>query len=118
MKSKYDAYSKELESDLIDAIIQVFNKVFKIQFDDKKDILFHLVENTMSNIEVGKEFRIHVAYSNYKFMMSHLDEIQERIGNDIDIEVVMTQILTRAAASLRQALECLTVELIWSSTIW
>lgn len=72
LKSKYDAYSKELESDLIDAIIQVFNKVFKIQFDDKKDILFHLVENTMSNIEVGKEFRIHVAYSNYKFMMSHL----------------------------------------------
>lgn len=88
LKSKYDAYSKELESDLIDAIIQVFNKVFKIQFDDKKDILFHLVENTMSNIEVGKEFRIHVAHSNYKFMMSHLAEIQERIGNDIDIEVV------------------------------
>lgn len=57
LKSKYDAYSKELESDLIDAIIQVFNKVFKIQFDDKKDILFHLVENTMSNIEVGKEFQ-------------------------------------------------------------
>ena len=88
LRSKYDAYSKELESDLIDAIIQVFNKVFKIQFDDKKDILFHLVENTMSNIEVGKEFRIHVAHSNYKFMMSHLAEIQERIGNDIDIEVV------------------------------
>ena len=88
LKSKYDAYSKELESDLIDAIIQVFNKVFKIQFDDKKDILFHLVENTMSNIEVGNEFRIHVAHSNYKFMMSHLAEIQERIGNDIDIEVV------------------------------
>lgn len=36
LKSKYDAYSKELESDLIDAIIQVFNKVFKIQFDDKR----------------------------------------------------------------------------------
>ena len=50
--------------------------------------MFHLVENTMSNIEVGKEFRIHVAHSNYKFMMSHLAEIQERIGNDIDIEVV------------------------------
>lgn len=94
LKSKYDAYSKELESDLIDAIIQVFNKVFKIQFDDKKDILFHLVENTMSNIEVGKEFRIHVAYSNYKFMMSHLDEIQERIGNDIDIEVVIDEAIS------------------------
>ena len=40
-------------------------------------------------IEVGKEFRIHVAYSNYKFMMSHLDEDSgKRIGNDIDIEVV------------------------------
>ena len=62
--------------------------MFHIQFDDKKDILLHLVKNTISNIEVGREFRIHVAHSNYKFMISHIDEIRERIGNDIDIEVV------------------------------
>lgn len=35
LKSKYDAYSKELESDLIDAIIQVFNKVFAADSSDE-----------------------------------------------------------------------------------
>lgn len=88
LEKEYSEYTDALESDLIDAIIQVFDKVFHIQFDDKKDILLHLVKNTISNIEVGKEFRIHVAHSNYKFMISHIDEIRERIGNDIDIEVV------------------------------
>lgn len=88
LEKEYSKYTDALESDLIDAIIQVFDKVFHIQFDDKKEILLHLVKNTISNIEVGKEFRIHVAHSNYKFMISHIDEIRERIGNDIDIEVV------------------------------
>lgn len=38
LKSKYDAYSKELESDLIDAIIQVFNKSGTMQQDTKPDM--------------------------------------------------------------------------------
>ncbi len=88
LEKEYLEYTQALESDLIDAIILVFDKVFHIQFDEKKDILLHLVKNTISNIEVGRDFRIHVAHSNYKFMISHIDEIRERIGNDIDIEVV------------------------------
>lgn len=88
LEKEYSSYMQELESDLIDAIIQVFGKVFHIQFAEKKEILLHLVKNTIANIEVGKEFRIHVAHTNYKFMIAHIDEVRERIGNDIDIEVV------------------------------
>lgn len=88
LEVEHENFSRQLESDLIDAIIQVFNKVFHIQFDEKKDILLHLVKNTISKVEVGKEFRIHVAQANYKFMLLHIDEIRERIGNDVEIEVV------------------------------
>ena len=88
LEDEYNKYSDELESDLVEAIIKVFDKVFHIQFGKSKEILLHLVKNTISKVEVGREFRIHVAHTNYKFMLSHLDEIKERIGNDIDIEVV------------------------------
>ena len=88
LEDEYTKYSDELESDLVEAIIRVFDKVFHIQFGKSKEILLHLVKNTISKVEVGREFRIHVAHTNYKFMLSHLDEIKERIGNDIDIEVV------------------------------
>ena len=47
-----------------------------------------LIQLSLLNIGYAKEYRNPEAYSNYKFMMSHLDEIQERIGNDIDIEAV------------------------------
>ena len=88
LEDEYNKYSDELESDLVEAIIKVFDKVFHIQFGKSKEILLHLVKNTISKVEVGREFRIHVAHTNYKFMLSHLDEIKERMGNDIDIEVV------------------------------
>ena len=88
LKAKYDDYASQLESDITDAIISVFNKVFDIQFDNKKDILMALIKSTMTNIEIGKEFRIRVSDSNYKFILSRLDELKERVGNDVEIEVV------------------------------
>lgn len=88
LEQDYAIRNDTLESDLIDAIITVFNNVFHIQFDDKKEILLYLVKNTVSKVEVGKEFRVHVAQNNYKFILSRIDEIRERIGNDVEIEIV------------------------------
>ncbi len=88
LESDFEDYTSRLEVDLIDALTQVFDKVFHIQFDDKKEMLLHLVKNTISKIEVGREFRIHVSQSNYKFILAHIDEIRERIGNDVEIEIV------------------------------
>lgn len=88
LTAAYEKRADELESDIIDALIQVFDKVFHIQFDDKKDILLYLVKNTLMNIDVGKSFRIRVAETNRQFMEAHLDDIRERIGNDVSIEVV------------------------------
>lgn len=88
LEQDYAIRNDTLESDLVDAIITVFNNVFHIQFDDKKEILLYLVKNTVSKVEVGKEFRVHVAQNNYKFILSRIDEIRERIGNDVEIEIV------------------------------
>lgn len=88
LEMEYQQKSDVLENDIVEAIIQVFNKVFHIQFDNKKEILLHLIKNTLMNVEVGKEFRIHVSQNNYKFINSHLDDIKLNIGNDVNIEVV------------------------------
>lgn len=36
-----------MEQDLVDVIVTVFEKVFHIQFDDKKEILMHLIEDAI-----------------------------------------------------------------------
>ena len=88
LKEEHEKKLETMESDIIDAVIMVFRHVFNIQFENKKQILLYLVHNTLMNVEVGKEFRIRVASANYKFIESHIGDIKEKIGNDIDIEIV------------------------------
>ena len=88
LEEEYAKYRDELEGDIVDAVIQVYNKVFNIQFDDKKQLLLSLVKNTVSDIEIEKNFKIRVSEANYSFMKDNLDELKKRVGQDIDIEVV------------------------------
>ena len=88
LKDEHMKKMEVVESDIIDAVIKVFRHVFNIQFDNKKQILLYLVHNTLMNVEVGKEFHIRVSSANYKFFESRIGDIKEKIGNDIDIEIV------------------------------
>ena len=83
LEEEYAKYRDELEGDIVDAVIQVYNKVFDIQFDDKKQLLLSLVKNTVSDIEIEKNFKIRVSEANYSFMKDNLDGLKSRVGQDI-----------------------------------
>ena len=87
-QAEYEAKLDTLEADLVDVMIRVFHKVFHVQFDNKKQILLHLIKDTLLGIDAGKSFVIRVAESNYKFIESHVADIKEKIGNDVSIDVV------------------------------
>lgn len=88
LESTYQEKQKNMERELVDVILEVFNKVFHIQFDDKKEILLYLINNAIANIEDEKHFRIKVAGDNVQFLENHKDEILDRVGHDIDLEIV------------------------------
>ena len=79
---------KNMESDLVDVILEVFNKVFHIQFDNKKHILMYLIDDAILNIEGDRKFRIKVAESNVLFLENHREEILERVGHGIELEFI------------------------------
>lgn len=85
---EYREKQKNMEHDLVDVILEVFNKVFHIQFDNKKHILMYLIDNAILNIEGEKRFRVRVAGSNVPFLENHKDEILDRVGHDIDLEIL------------------------------
>ena len=79
---------QDLEPKLLDVILTVVERVFHIQFKDKKEILLYLIGNTIANIEVCKSFRIRVGNEQKSFLEYHKDEILDRIGHDMSIEIV------------------------------
>lgn len=87
-QADYIAKLETLENDMVDVMIRVFHQVFHVQFDNKKQILLHLIKDTMLGIDSGKNFVVRVAESNYKFIESHVADIKEKIGNDVSIDVV------------------------------
>ena len=88
LQAEYEQKLDVLEADMVDIMIQVFHKVFHVQFDNKKQILLHLIKDTLLGIDAVKYFVIRVADSNYKFIESHVAEIKEKIGNDVTIDVI------------------------------
>lgn len=88
LQEQYDAKLETMETELVEALIRVYNHVFGIQFEDKKQILLYLIQNTLQSAGSGKNFRIRVAAENQKYIESRIGDIKEKIGNDVNIEVV------------------------------
>ncbi len=86
LEADYRTKQENMETDLVDAIIQVFDKVFHIQFENKKEILLYLIKNTLGSIDAGKHFRILVSEDNWQYVDEHLDELREELGSDVTIE--------------------------------
>ena len=88
LEQDYCDKRKNMEHELVDVILNVFNKVFHIQFDNKKHILMYLIDDAIMNIEGEKKFRIKVAQSNVLFLENHKEEILDRVGHDIELEII------------------------------
>ena len=88
IETERDQALKELEPQLLDVILQVFERVFHIQFGEKKEILEYLITNTIMNVEGSKEFRIKTSESNQDYLNAHLPEIRAQVGQEYSLEVV------------------------------
>lgn len=94
LETEYQEKRDSMEHELVDVILEVFNKVFHIQFDDKKELLLSLINNAILHIEGEKNFRVKVADENVQFVESHKESIYERVGHDIRLEIIADPTMT------------------------
>lgn len=88
LETEYIEKRKTMETELVDVILEVFNKVFHIQFDNKKQILIYLIDDAIMNIEGEKHFRIKVAEDNVLFLEKNKEDILDRVGHDIELDIL------------------------------
>ena len=88
LEQQYQEAFAVMEPELVDVICQVFERVFHIQFDDKKEIVSYLVIHTIQNVEGSKDFKIKASPDNYPYLSDHLEELRSEVGEDCTLEVV------------------------------
>lgn len=84
----------EMEPQVVSVVADIFEKVFRIQFEGKKDIILNLVRGAVDGIENSKEFLIKVPKENLQFIMEHKEELQDKVGQYVSIEIISDGELT------------------------
>ena len=88
LEADYRQKTEELEPYLVDIIADVFEKVFHVQFDDKKEILLYLIQKVILHAEGTKEFQVRVSRKDYAFVEEHKGEITEQVGGAVKVEII------------------------------
>ena len=75
--AEYDNLVEELEPRFIDTITEIYSHIFGIELADKRDILVHLIDSTLRQVESSKTFIVHVSKEDYPFVNMHKQELTD-----------------------------------------
>lgn len=88
LESEYKKQVEELEPLMIDALIDIFENAFSIQFAEKKDFILHLLQSAFSKIENSKDYLIRVSREDYPMLQDNKEVIREELPRSATVEVV------------------------------
>lgn len=88
LESDYQKKVEELEPLMVDALIDIFENAFSIQFAEKKDFIIHLLQSAFCKIENSKDYLIRVSREDYPMVQDNKDAIREELPRSATVEVV------------------------------
>lgn len=94
---------ERMEADIVDALIPVFEKVFGIQFGEKREILLSLIANLLANVEVGDKLRIRVNEADHAMLTEYMPKLRKQIGSDISLEIMQDNKLSDGDCQIETA---------------
>lgn len=97
LENDYQEKASSMEKDLVATITDVMEKFFKIELSDRKDVLLHVIENAVLNIENSRSFLIHVSQAQYEDVSGELDSLREKVGAESELDVIMDPTLTEGS---------------------
>lgn len=68
LKEEYDRLVETLEPRFIDTITEIYNHIFGIELADNRDILVHLIDSTLRQVESSRTFIVHVSKDDYPYV--------------------------------------------------
>ena len=74
---EFDSMVEKLEPQFIDTITEIYSHIFGIELIENRDILVHLIDSTLRQVESSKTFIVHVSKEDYPFVNMHKQELVE-----------------------------------------
>lgn len=81
LDTEYQGLVDRLEPEMVDTLTRIYEHVFDVNLRGEKKIILHLLQTTLSRIEPGDDFIIHVSSADYDRMEDEKDRLREYIIN-------------------------------------
>lgn len=75
--AEYDEMVEKLEPRFIETITDIYSQIFGIELADNRDILVHLIDTTLRQVESSRTFIVHVSKEDYPFVNMKKQELAE-----------------------------------------
>lgn len=95
LESQYNDMISKFETDFVENFINVFEKISGIMIDDKKDVIFHLINQQISEVEKSNHYIIRVSKEDFELVNNKKQLLYDYVGKDAIIEIIETDTLSR-----------------------
>lgn len=94
LEVEYNKRRDAMESELVDTLVEVFAKITNTIAEDNKDIVLHLINQVMNNVEATGDFLIRVSKEDYPFLIENQGKIYLASPKDINLSIIEDSELT------------------------
>ncbi len=95
LEAEYKTFMEEAETKLVDVISGIYEHVFNVELSAQKDIVFNLIQSTLSRIEGGRSILVHVSKEDFPYVSMQKKQITASVTSpDCSVEVVEDFTLT------------------------
>ena len=89
MEAEYQQMIDELEPRFVEALTDIYEKVFQIDLKKEHDIIMHLISSTMHKIEGNSNYLIHVSKEDYPYVNLKKNEVlTSSVSANVAVEIV------------------------------
>lgn len=75
LEAEYQELADNLEPKFVEALTDIYEKVFQVDLRKEHDILMHLITSTMHKMEGSSNYLIHVSKEDYSYVNSKKEEL-------------------------------------------
>ena len=92
MEEEYQNQIDELEPRFVDAITAAYEHIFQVDLSSDRDVLMHLIYNTMRRVEGGHTYLIHVSKEDYAYVEEQKQQLTSGVVSGSDTVDVLEDI--------------------------
>lgn len=96
MTQMYKKQLEEMEPLLLNKIADIYQYVFNVEFEKRKDVLLHVIHNTVLKLESSRNYIVRVSHEDYDYVIENANRLSKNISEAKTIEIIEDSSLVKS----------------------